>query len=63
LRYYAHPFWFLLSIQRLGHESLLKKRESLMYAESIALKKVGDQPEKKVALDSNVLEMGMVSGM
>jgi hypothetical protein len=34
-----------------------------MYAEFIALKKVDDQPEKKVALDSNVLEMGMVSGM
>lgn len=30
--------------KRLGHEHLLSKRASVRYAESIAMKKVGDQP-------------------
>lgn len=33
--------------KRLGHENLLQKRGSVKYAESIAQKKIHDQPEKK----------------
>lgn len=34
--------------KRLGHEHLLSKRASVRYAESIAMKKVGDQPSAPV---------------
>lgn len=39
--------------KRLGHDKLLNKRGSVKYAEAIALKKLGEQPEKKenVVLD------------
>jgi hypothetical protein len=35
--------------KRLGHEHLLSKRASVKYAESIAKKKVDDQPDKPVS--------------
>jgi hypothetical protein len=35
--------------KRLGHEHLLNKRSSVRYAESVALKKVGDQPDVPVS--------------
>lgn len=38
--------------KRLGHDKLLKKRGSVKYAESVAQKKLEDQPEKK----ENVLD-------
>ena len=34
--------------KKLGHEHLLKKRASIRYAESIAMKKVKEQPEAPV---------------
>jgi len=33
--------------KRLGHDKLVNKRSSVQYAESVAQKKLGDQPEKK----------------
>merc|ERR1712087_755328 len=33
--------------ERLGHQKLVNKRSSVKYAESVAQKKLGDQPEKK----------------
>jgi len=33
--------------KRLGHDNLVNKKKSVVYAESIAQKKLGDQPEKK----------------
>ena len=36
-----------INSQRLGHEGLINKRGSVKYAETIAQKKLQDQPEKK----------------
>jgi hypothetical protein len=38
---------FVLPPKRLGHEQLLHKRSSVKYAEKVAEKKIGDQPEKR----------------
>lgn len=36
--------------KRLGHQHLLNKRKSVMYAEKVATKKIEDQPEKEEKL-------------
>ena len=43
--------------KRLGHEHLLNKRSSVRYAESIAKKKVEDQPDKPVSAQEIVDNM------
>ena len=49
--------------QRLGHERLLTKRSSVRYAESVALSKVGQQPEKKVPIQSDNFANVAVAGL
>ena len=47
--------------KRLGHEHLLVKRASVRYAESVANKKVEDQPEAPVSAEelmANVMPQG-----
>jgi hypothetical protein len=43
--------------KRLGHEHLLNKRASVRYAESIAKKKVNDQPDKPVSAQELISTM------
>lgn len=73
--YFLIDFFFLilplsLSLffhkQRLGHDKLLNKRGSVKFAESIAMKKLSEQPDKKenvVLDDANRVEpMSAVGG-
>jgi uncharacterized membrane protein YkoI len=43
--------------KRLGHEALLVKRSSIRYAESVALKKLDDQPEVPVSAEELISNM------
>ena len=42
--------------KRLGHQHLLNKRKSVRYAETVAMKKVDDQPEKPEHLSAEDIE-------
>jgi hypothetical protein len=46
--------------KRLGHEHLLTKRSSVRYAETVAMKKINDAPEKEVGLQSANLVGGIM---
>lgn len=46
--------------KKLGHERLLNKRASVRFAETIALKKEKNQPEKPVSRDDVLQNMGEV---
>ena len=51
--------------ERLGHDKLLQKRSSVKYAESVAKKKLKDQPEKKENVlleDANHIDPMMTAG-
>jgi len=43
--------------KRLGHENLLNQRKSLHYAETIALKKIEEQPDKPVSTEEIMTNM------
>ena len=43
--------------KRLGHEHLLNKRSSIRYAESIATKKIDDQPSAPLKVDEVMMNM------
>jgi hypothetical protein len=49
--------------KRLGHEHLLSKRASVRYAESVATKKIEDQPEAPVSTEEILANVPMPSVM
>lgn len=48
--------------KRLGHEHLLRKRASVRFAESVAMKKVDDQPEAPVSGEEIMANMQPLPG-
>lgn len=49
--------------KRIGHEHLLKKRESVRYAESVAVRKMKDAPDPPVSTQDVLAGMAATSGI